>query len=313
MDISILKQELLDKKLRPFYVFTGEELALQDIYINKIKEISELDIVRADSVASILSNLFSKSLFKMPSKLYVIRGDEEYLKTEKVWDNYINAKDFKGNILILLYTDISKTSKFYKQHESILTQFDLISASLLKNRLNAITGMPLQFCEELVKLCGGNYGRIKNELYKLSVYARIHNLDWLSSYLQARQHNLIHEDIGDIIFDFTKCIEERNIKKAYELWPKMKYTGDGTMRVLTVLYNSFRQILMVQSTPVNERTEQVLGMTKGQIYITSQKCNRYNIYEVVNIVKTLRYLEKGIKTGEVSEEYAMNYLMGTIW
>ena len=93
----------------------------------------------------------------------------------------------------------------------------------------------------------------------------------------------------------------------------MKYTGDGTMRVLTVLYNSFRQILMVQSTPVNERTEQVLGMTKGQIYITSQKCNRYNIYEVVNIVKTLRYLEKGIKTGEVSEEYAMNYLMGTIW
>ena len=103
MDISILKQELLDKKLRPFYVFTGEELALQDIYINKIKEISELDIVRADSVASILSNLFSKSLFKMPSKLYVIRGDEEYLKTEKVWDNYINAKDFKGNILILLY------------------------------------------------------------------------------------------------------------------------------------------------------------------------------------------------------------------
>ena len=40
MDISVLKKDLLDKKLKSFYVFTGEELALQDIYINKIAEIS---------------------------------------------------------------------------------------------------------------------------------------------------------------------------------------------------------------------------------------------------------------------------------
>ena len=121
------------------------------------------------------------------------------------------------------------------------------------------------------------------------------------------------KDIGDIIFEFTGAIENRNIKKAYNLWPKMKYTGDGTMRVISVLYNSFRQILMVQSTPPKDRTEKILGMTNGQIYITAQKCNKYNIYEVVNIVKTLRYLEKGIKIGTVAEEFAMDYLMGTIW
>ena len=61
------------------------------------------------------------------------------------------------------------------------------------------------------------------------------------------------------------------------------------------------------------RKEDVLGMTKGQIYITSQKCNVYNLFELVNIVKTIRYLEKGIKTGTVAEEFAMDYLMGTIW
>ena len=93
----------------------------------------------------------------------------------------------------------------------------------------------------------------------------------------------------------------------------MKYTGDGPMRVLSVLYNSFRQILMVQSTDVKQRTEEVLGMTKAQIYVTSNQCGRYNLFELVNIVKTLRYLEKGIKIGTVAEEFAMDYLMGTIW
>ena len=85
------------------------------------------------------------------------------------------------------------------------------------------------------------------------------------------------------------------------------------MRVISVLYNSFRQILMVQSTEQSQRTEQVLGMTKGQIYVTSQQCNIYNLFELVFIVKTLRYLEKGIKIGLVAEEFAIPYFMGVIW
>lgn len=312
MDIRELKQELLDKKIRPYYIFNGEELALQDIYINKIKEISGKEIVRADSVANIFKKLTARSLTKSNPVIYVIRNDEDWFKAESSWSKLKDC-DMKGNILILLYSIGTKTSAFFKYHDDILITFDFIGESLLKNRLQAITGMPDQYCYDIVKMCGNNYGRMKNELYKLQKYAQLNGYSWNSAYLEAKAHNLIHEEIGDIIFEFTGAIENRNIKKAYELWPKMKYTGDGPMRVISVLYNSFRQILMVQSTPENMRKEDILGMTKGQIYITAQKCNKYNIYEVVNIVKTLRYLEKGIKIGTVAEEFAMDYLMGTIW
>lgn len=313
MDISELKQELLDKKVRPFYVFTGDELALQDIYIDKISEISGLEVQRPENLKSIFSRLTAKTLFKIVPCIYVIRGDEEYYKANSFWKKLVEAKSLKGNILILLYTGDKFSKDFTKAHENVLTQFDFVGASLLKNRLQAVTGMPIPYCEDIVKMCGNNYGRIKNELYKLQVFGALHGWGWNSTYLEAKKCNLIHEDIGDIIFEFTNAIESRNIKKAYELWPKMKFTGDGPMRVLSVLYNSFRQILMVQSTPAQERTEEVLGLTKTQIYITNQKCNKYNIYEVVNIVKTLRYLEKGIKTGQVAEEFAIPYLMGVIW
>lgn len=313
MDISELKAELLANKIRPFYVFTGDEIALQDVYIQKIKELTGLDIKRVESIDSIYSNLTAKTLFKVKPSIFIVRNDDVYLKSESSWKRFVEAKSLKGNILIALYTDVEKTSKFAKAHEAILTQFDYIGTSLLKNRIHAITKMPLPYCEDLVKLCGNNYGRIKNELGKLQSFACANNYSWNTSYLEAKRLDMIHEDVGDIIFDFTSAIEKREIKKAYELWPKMKYTEDGPLRVITVLYNSFRQILMVQSTPVNERTEAVLGMTNGQIYITNQKCNKYNIYEVVYIVKTLRYLEKGIKTGTIAQEYAMEYLMGHIW
>ena len=313
MDISDLKEELLNGKTRPFYMFTGDELALQDVYINKIKEISGLPLLRVDSIGSIYSNLTAKTLFKTKPTLYVIRNDEQYQKSEKNWNQFIESKSLKGNIVIMLYSGLEKSNKMVKVHEPVETRFDYIGTSILRNRLMATTGMPAAYCEDIVKLCNNNYGRIQHELYKLQIFGRVNKLSWNSSYVEAKRLNLIHEDIGDIIFDFTNALINRNIKKAYELWPKMKYTGDGPMRVLSVLYNSFRQILMVQSTEPKQRTEEVLGMTKGQIYITNNQCGHYNLFELVNIVKTLRYLEKGIKIGTVAEEFAMDYLMGTIW
>jgi DNA polymerase III delta subunit len=313
MDISELKQQLLDKKTSHYYIFIGNELALQDIYIEKIAEVAQLPILRADCVFDIQDRLTARPLFKVQNNVIVIRNDEHFYKTEKKWDELYNLKNFKGNILILLYSGVEKSSKFCKHHEKILTQFDYMGTSILSSRLQAITHMPKAYCDDIVNLCGNNYGRIKSEMYKMQSLAQINGYSWNTAYLEAKKMDLIHEDIGDIIFEFTNAIEMRNIKKAYDLWPKMQYIGEAPLKIITILYNSFRQILMVQSTPQDMRKEDVLGMTTQQIYHTSQKCNKYNIYEVVNIVKTLRYLEKGIKTGTTSEEYAMDYLMGVIW
>lgn len=313
MNIKDLKEELLNKKTRHYYVFIGDELALQDIYIDKIKEVSGLELVRSIDVKSIYNKLTQKTLFKATPAMYVVRNDDDYYKST-AWKNLLKEKDFKGNILILLYSGVKKTTDFCKAHEQVLTSFDLIAPSLLKNRLHATTGMDLPYCEDIVKICGGNYGRIKNELFKIGVFASANGYAWQSAYLEAKRRKLIHEEIGDIIFDFTNAIVERNIKKAYALYPKIMQTEDGSaIKLLSVLYNTFRNVLMVQSTPLKERTEQVLGLTKGQIYMTNLKCGKYNLFEVVHIIKTIREIEKGIKIGTIEEKYAMEYFMGEIW
>lgn len=313
MDISELKQELLDWKIRPFYVFTGNELAIQDIYIEKISEISGLSVVRADSVSAVYSKLTAKSLVKSEPSVFVIRDDDLYRTTESSWKKFIEAKSLKGNILILLYTELEKSSKFMKAHDSVCTKFDFVGGTYLKNRIQAMTKMPIQYCDDIVKMCGNNYGRILNELYKLETLTKVHGYSMNTAYLEAKKQNMIHEEIGDIIFDFTDSIVERNIVRAYNLWPKMKYTEDGPMRIITVLYNTFRQIYAVQSCPPELKTEETLGMTKGQIYITGQKCNRYTLVELDDILRLIREIEKGIKIGTIEEKYSIDYLMGKIW
>lgn len=313
MEIQKLKEELLEQKTRHYYVFIGDEIALQDVYIKQITSVANLPLVRAVDVKSIYQKLVSSALIQAKPAVYVIRNDDEFYKSS-LWKSFLKMNDFKGNILILLYSGVKKSSEFCKAHDKILTVFDPINPSLLKNRIAAVTKLPLPYCEDIVKMCGGNYGRIQNELYKLSALAYNYGNNWENAYLIAKHTKLIHEEIGDIIFDFTNAIVDRDIQKAYKLYPLIMQTEDGSaIKLLTVLYNSFRNILMVQSTPPKGRTEEILGLTKGQIFVTSQKCNKYNIYEVVSIVKQIRELEKGIKIGTVEEKVAIPYLMGMIW
>lgn len=313
MDISQLKDELLNNKLRPSYLFIGDELAIQDIYVNKICELSGLEGVKIDTLKNVYNKLTSRTLVKVKPKVYIIRNDEFYAKDDKVWEKVISGKSLGKNIIIFKYTDIDKRGKFYKEHESIITEFNFVSDSLLSNRVQAITKWPIEYCRDLVNLCGCNYGRICNEIENIKILAKVENCSMNTAYVIAKESNMIHEEIGDIIFDFTNAIVERDITKSYTLLNKIKQTDEGPIKLLSVLYNSFRNVMIVQSTPQNQRTEEILGLSKGQIYVTSQKCNKYNIYEVVSIVKLIQKIESGIKTGEIDQNYAMDYLLGEIF
>ena len=313
MDIQELKSDLLNNKIRPIYVFTGNEIALQHIYIKKLQEITGLEVIKLDCLKQVYNKLGAKTLVKVVPKIYVIRNDEEYFKNEKIWEKVISNKNLKGNIIVFLYSGIDKRTKFCNYHDSVLTEFNFVGDSLLCNRVQAITKWPMQYCQDLVKMCGCNYGRIENELYKLNMLSKINNYSIQTAYLEAKKANMIYEEIGDIIFDFSNAVVDRNVRLAYSLLRKIVKTDEGPIKLLTVLYNGFRNILIVQSTPNNERTEEILGLTKAQIYVSSQKCDRYSLPELVFILQLIQKIEKGIKTGEVDNAFAMEYLLGEIF
>ena len=54
MDLFTLQQQIREHKLLPFYVFTGEEIELQNIYLKQ-----RGNIVREDNVAKIKNKITS--------------------------------------------------------------------------------------------------------------------------------------------------------------------------------------------------------------------------------------------------------------
>ena len=85
---------------------------------------------RVDSISSIYSRLQNNTLMNKPN-CYVIRDDKDYLRQEKIWAGLNSGVTQGKNVIILIYTNLDKRSKFYKSHTDMLTEFEKLIPEVL--------------------------------------------------------------------------------------------------------------------------------------------------------------------------------------
>ena len=98
MEIGALKRDIKANNLKHFYIFTGAEVAVQDVYIKQIAKVTKTEIQRIDEVKDVYKS--QKSLFAKP-KCFICRDDNDFIKTEKGLSNSMiegaNNKRLEGN------------------------------------------------------------------------------------------------------------------------------------------------------------------------------------------------------------------------
>lgn len=109
----------------------------------------------------------------------------------------------------------------------------------------------------------------------------------------------------DAIFDFVAAFLERKPAKAYDLLQQSKAIGEANLTLLAVLYNNIKTLLQVQSA----KDYKALGLNGWQVKNVIQYKNNYKNGELVNAMKIIRNVEKGIKTGQIPDELAVEYVM----
>lgn len=222
MNLQELQKQIINKELNNIYIFTGEEIAIQKIYINKIAEVNNLEIQYVEDFKSIYNKLNINDIMNI-KKLYVIIDDIEYTKQEKIWQEKI---DTNGNIIIFKFNELDKRSKFYKQFENYIIEFNKLSDEILIQYIQKeLPNLYPENCKKLINICNSSYNQILLEIDKIKqvemkcndTYSKTNNI-----FEDLEQKGAFHKEISDITFEFIEKVLRRDIKAVFDLQKKLK-------------------------------------------------------------------------------------------
>lgn len=306
MDVSSLKSHIKLKTVPSFLIFAGEEWKVQEIYINQIAKAMNKEVRRIDSIADIYSSLKNKS-FVQKSYVYVVRDDKELMTNEKI-QQQINNGLLADNILILILTNIDKRTRFYKAYNAQICVFEKLSNSLLTKYINAEIKLSERNIQQLINICESDYGRILLEIDKIKRYKESYGDDGNHSFEVLLATGAIYQPPYDAIFDLVDAILDRKVNKSFDLLQQAYDIGEATLVMLTVLYNNAKAVLQVQTYQGNNLSK-ATGLTGFQISNAKKHVGKYSDNALIYIVELVQKIEKGIKTGKMEDEFAMQYLL----
>lgn len=308
MTIQDIQKQIINKQLDNVYIFTGEETAIQKIYINKLAQVNNIQIEYVDSYNQIKNRLKNTNLFN-EIKLYVIIDDIEFTKAEFIW----NELDYmqSSNIIIFKYNNVDKRNKFYKHYENKIVEFNKLSDDVLTHYIKKEIPLNDSNCKRLINICNSNYNQILLEIDKIKNAddARLNDYNDVFEYLD--NCGAFHKEISDITFEFIEKVLRRETKSIFNLQRQLQQIDESNIKLLSLLYTGFKTVLLIQSCKSNDICK-TTGLQYYQVKYNQDKINIYSTSELVNILKLIQYVEEGIKTGTIDETISIDYLLVNI-
>lgn len=308
MELFELHNKIVNNSIPKFLVFTGSDYAVKELYIKTICDKLKYNVVNVDDAATVVSANKSISLVGT-NTIYICRYDMKFITLEKYWTNVVNR--LKNNYLILVYASVDKRAKFGKMLSQFIVNFEPQSTDNLLLMLKQTLSGKLTDNNQrvLVEGCSNNYGRCLIEIDKIDVYSKIHNINWNQAFKELVESNIIVLDNNMTVFPFVNKVIERN-KYCYELYQQLKENGESNISIINWLYQCFRQQLIVET--INGPTPANTGMTQYMINQCKARSHKYSVNEMLSILDTITYVERGIKDGLVDEAISVDYVLAQV-
>lgn len=306
MDILNLRSEIKNKQLsESFYIFTGDEWKVQQIYIEQICKALSLPCVRVDSFLSAYNASKNRSFIRRRT-CYVARDDRDLIANEALHEKLAdNALD--DSVFILILTAVDKRTKFYKRFSDHIIEFERLPQPIIEKHIRKAVPLSTVNVKRLIDVCESDYGRILLELDKILVYAKDSGKSYDEYFEAFLADGTIYTPANDAIFDFVDAIIDRK-KSVFRLWNDCKQVGESAFVVLSVLYKNAKAVLQVQSCTSSD-VSKVTGLSGWEITNARKHTGSRSNGELVAMLKTIQQIESGIKKGEVQEVIAIDYLL----
>ena len=307
MNVLDVKHDIMNKSVKPFYVFAGEEVEVMKAYIHKIAETIESEIYPIDNISDVFAGLSTNSLFAI-RKCYLVWDDKEFLSSEN-WENVMNRED--ENVIILVLSDLDKRGKFYKAHKDDITLFEHLTQELLAIYIERKIDLSSEATRALCEVCENDYGRILLEIDKVQLYSQVTGMTPTKALETLLNDGTIHVPDKDVIFDFADAVCRRKRELAFDLLYEDYRAGENPLTLLSVLYNNFKQMLQVQSCQGKDIAG-ITGLSIPQVKAVQRKIGAYSIGELLNAINLIADTVYNIKVGSIPAEIATDFVLVNI-
>ena len=320
MDLTSLKAHIKTGKFNRWYVFTGPEVKVMDIYIQQMAKSKNATVQRLDEVSNLVAKSRSRS-FVSQAHIYVLRDSKDFISDDNIKSFIEQTKTFTDDIIIFIYSNIDKRSKLYKSYQDRIVEFAPLKMPVLLKYIQKDIDLGEKYATMLAEICEMDYSRILLEIDKIKCYQKASesNVGGCRERIETNQcmKNLLNDGTiykppYDAVFDFVDAVLKYKPKLAFKLLGESYASGEATMVLLSNLYNSTKQLLQVQSYNGDDLIKST-GLTPFQVKLAKGRMNIYKNGDLVYFMRVLRSVEKGIKTGEIEEDMAVQYALVCLW
>ena len=309
MDVAKLKSQIQSKKLDGFYIFTGTEWYVQNLYMNQMAKAIDGELNFVDDVTDLFSRI-TKRGFINKNHVYVLYEDAEVYKNPTLIDKLQNI--IRSDIVIYVLSSVDKRTKFYKTYKDTFIEFNALERAVLKRHVMNNIELTSEQSDYLIDICDSNYGRILLEIDKIKAYVDSDDSGPFVSdslaFEDLLEEGTIYQPPYDDIFNFVDEVLKRNVSGVYDRLDNCKRIGESNLALLSVLYTNTKQVLQVQSYDGNN-IEKATGLTAYQVRQIKKKCGKYRVGELVYMLKLIYEITNNIKLGKIDESIAVDYLL----
>ena len=314
MTIIDLKDQIIKNNLSNFYIFTGTEIGIINIYLKQMSNKLGLPITRADSVLSIYGKCQGGSLFGDSTGFYVIRDDKDFMKQEQLFDTIKTS--IRKNVIVLLYDKIDSRLKFGKHFKDDIVAFEKLTPNVLKSYIKKEIPLSDKNIETLMDICCGSYDMCMLEVDKISQFVmsgeiRGYDMTYDEAFTDLLECGVIYQPEETDVFKFTDAVCSRNKRLAFELEQVLMANNNSSINILGTLYNSMKSVMLIQVCE-SKNISEVTGLDNRLIYFNKKYVGKYSSGELVKAIKLISKVIEGVKNGWIDDVYATKYVLVNI-
>lgn len=295
MELVELNRQLRTNNIGNFYIFTGDEIGLQNVYLKQFGEYK-----RVDTVSEVLSKLTTRGFGfnKSTKEVYVVRDDLDFLNNKHLEENIKQLEKAKLGTLIVQITTANKKAAWYKTWNYYVVEFKKLTPTQLIHQIqhyNLTTDK--KTLEYFVNACNNDYTTIINEIDK---YNRLKAAGVYKEFTMATLIDLMPVKYNYTVFDLVDMILSNNCK-AINVLDYLLSQNSNPLGILSLLYKNVSMAILV----IGHKGQQGITEKTGLPYWQIKKILNNTKISPSGLLAALRFIQQydnGIKSGKYAPD-----------